>query len=134
MNDIGKHVLADLYGVDADLLGDEQALMTLLESALMRARFTVIDRLSFTFTGGGAGVTGVFLLSESHAAFHTYPEIPYMALDVFSCGTSDPEMVLAHMTEALQPDTLTTAIARRGKDCRTKGAISSIPHLAYIAS
>ncbi len=134
MNDIGKHVLADLHGVDPAILANEQALMNLVWSALVRAQFTIVDQLSFTFPGGGAGVTGVFLLSESHAAFHTYPEIPYMALDIFSCGTADPEVALAHMTKVLQPQMLTTTIERRGKNCRPQMTAPFDHQLAYAAS
>jgi S-adenosylmethionine decarboxylase len=118
MKDIGKHLLADLYGANPALLADEQTLMKLLRSALDYAQFTIVDQLSFTFPGEGSGVTGVFLLSESHAAFHTYPEIPYMALDIFSCGAADPEVVLAHLISVLRPARFSTAIQRRGKNCR----------------
>jgi len=31
----------------------------------------------------GGGLTGYLLLSESHIAFHTYPEHRYIALDIF---------------------------------------------------
>lgn len=118
-NDIGKHLLADMYGVDPAVLADESKLMSLLRSGLEQARFTILDRLSYSFPGGGCGVTGIFLLSESHAAFHTYPEIPYMALDIFSCGACDPEEVLAHMVRALQPQKVTTSVERRGKNYRS---------------
>ena len=40
------------------------------------------------FPGYNSGVTGVFILSESHAAFHSYPEYRYLAVDIFSCGNS----------------------------------------------
>lgn len=118
-NDIGKHVLADIYGVDPAMLADETRLMAVLRAGLEQARFTILDRLSYTFPGGGGGVTGIFLLSESHAAFHTYPEIPYIALDIFSCGDSEPEEVLAHMVRALQPQKVVKTIERRGKNYRS---------------
>lgn len=118
-NDIGKHLLADIYGVDPTVLADESTLMALLDTGLKQARFTILDQLSYTFPGGGGGVTGMFLLSESHAAFHTYPEIPYIALDIFSCGASEPEDVLAHMVRALQPQQVVTKLERRGKNYRS---------------
>jgi S-adenosylmethionine decarboxylase len=124
MNDIGKHLLADLYGIDPTLLADERVLMSLLRSGLAYAYFTVIDQLSYTFPGPGAGVTGIYMLSESHAAFHTYPEICYMALDVFSCGASEPKEVLAYMRNALRPQAVTISMERRGKNMRTAMALS----------
>ena len=32
------------------------------------------------------GVTGLALLAESHISIHTWPEIGYAAIDVFTCG------------------------------------------------
>ncbi|MBI3723150.1 adenosylmethionine decarboxylase [bacterium] len=34
------------------------------------------------------GMSLVFLLSESHASLHTYPEFRSAFLDIFTCGTS----------------------------------------------
>ena len=36
-----------------------------------------------------AGVTGTVLLAESHLAIHTWPELNYVALDVYVCDYSD---------------------------------------------
>ncbi len=33
------------------------------------------------------GVTGLALLAESHISIHTWPEIGYAAIDVFTCGS-----------------------------------------------
>jgi S-adenosylmethionine decarboxylase len=118
MPDIGKHVLADLYGVEPAILESERDLMHLLRDALIRAQFTIVGQLSHKFPGGGAGVTGIILLSESHAAFHTYPEFGYMALDIFSCGAADPEEALGYMSDVLQPERCHMALERRGKDHR----------------
>jgi len=32
------------------------------------------------------GVSGVVIISESHLAIHTWPELGYAAVDVFTCG------------------------------------------------
>lgn len=32
------------------------------------------------------GLTGFYMLSESHLAFHTWPEKKYIAVDLFTCG------------------------------------------------
>jgi len=34
------------------------------------------------------GVSGVVVISESHLAIHTWPELGYAAVDVFTCGSS----------------------------------------------
>src|SRR5689334_15808072 len=115
VKDIGSHLLADLYRVNSSLLTDEQELMKMFFDALVCANFNIIKQFSYKFWGGGAGVTGMFLLSESHAAFHTYPEKNYMAVDIFSCGDANPQTALSIVIEVLQPQSVKTKIERRGE-------------------
>ena len=111
---VGRHLLADLCGLAPETLRDEKALAALLEASLWAAGFTVLGTNQHKFTTGGCGVTGVALLSESHAAFHTYPEYGYMALDVFSCGSQDPQDVLDRFVAELQPTDVMSAVHNRG--------------------
>ncbi len=111
---VGQHLLADLNGVDAKLLRNESMLVELFEKTLERAGFHVLKAVSHKFLEAGCGVTGVILLSESHASFHTYPEQQYIALDIFSCGDAEPQMVLDTIVEKLQPGSVTTSVHLRG--------------------
>ena len=52
--------------------------------ALKAGSFRILDEGFFKFKP--AGVSGFWLLSESHLAFHTWPEKKYIALDIFTCG------------------------------------------------
>lgn len=113
-NVLGRHLFADLYGIDAAQLISEPQLVKALLEALRGAGFNIINHLSHRFPGQEAGVTGIALLSESHAAFHTYPEHGYMALDIFSCGTPSPDAALAAMVEVLRPQRVETSTQRRG--------------------
>ena len=39
------------------------------------------------------GVSGVVIISESHLAIHTWPELGYAAVDLFTCGDKcDPKV------------------------------------------
>ena len=62
----GQHVLAELDGVDAQLLDDEQFLRDTLDSALSRSQATVCQVIAKRFEP--QGVTVLALLSESKSA------------------------------------------------------------------
>ena len=113
-NALGRHLFADLYGINSQQLTNELQLVETLLQALRKAGFNVINQLSHRFPGQQAGVTGIVLLSESHAAFHTYPEHGYMAVDIFSCGVPSPDPALAAMVQVLQPQRVETSTHRRG--------------------
>jgi S-adenosylmethionine decarboxylase len=106
--DIGTHVVGDLSGIDSQLLMNETLLMGTLKEALEAQSFTILGEQSYKFPGEASGVTGFYILSESHAAFHSYPEYGYIALDIFSCGDSRPDHVAAHVARALGADDVTT--------------------------
>ncbi|MCT8347727.1 adenosylmethionine decarboxylase [Photorhabdus temperata] len=86
MDDYGFHNVWDIVLYDNELLSDEDALNTFFYEALKKSGFKVIGHLCHKFTSDGEGVTGIFLLSESHLSFHTYPETHYISIDVYTCG------------------------------------------------
>jgi|SRR5581483_3064820 len=61
------------------------AITAAFDAALRRAGATVVHGLSHAFPG--AGLTCVFILSESHAVLHTWPETGTVNIDIFSCST-----------------------------------------------
>ena len=108
---IGQHLLADLYDVAADRLVDGGLLAECLDEAARRGGMHPIGPpVLHRFEGGG--LTGYLLLSESHIAFHTYPEYRYLALDIFSCGGADSKAALSVFLAALEPgrEQITTAL------------------------
>ncbi len=99
---VGQHLLADLYGVSARRLNDCTLLTSCLSKAAERAQLKALAApVLHAFEGGG--VTGFVLLAESHIAFHTYPELGYIAVDIFSCGAIGPDAAIDVFVEALQP-------------------------------
>lgn len=112
----GRHLLVDFFGVEPRRLRDRRGLMATLASALKAKGFTIVRRRSGShkFPAGGRGVTGFFLLAQSHAAFHSYPEHGYLALDVYTCGKADPREIAGSLKRFLKPRRVKTALRRRG--------------------
>lgn len=98
---IGRHAIADLAGCPPELLVDEDWLNRTFSEALSRVGATVVALSSYKFPGEG-GVTGLFLLSESHASYQTYPEYTYIAIDIFTCGGCDPDRALDFVSRQLK--------------------------------
>ncbi len=111
MDDTGYHYIIDYKVRGNGVLKDPQALKAIFGEAL--SNFTVIGYDHYKFEGGGGGVTGFFLLSESHCSYHTYPENNYIAVDVFTCGR-DPGNVAADIAKKLDAVSYSMHFIRRG--------------------
>ncbi len=86
----------------APQLRDAVALEALLRAAARQAGAQVLGNHFHAF-GEEDGVTGVVLLSESHVSVHTWPESGFAAIDIFMCGSADPERALEELARVLRP-------------------------------
>ncbi len=82
--DIGRHCILELYHCDKAKLNDEAFVRTTITSSAKTAGATLINLITHSFKP--QGVTGLALLAESHISIHTWPEVGYAAIDVFTCG------------------------------------------------
>jgi len=80
----GRHLILDLYGCDPVVLDDYALLSELLEISLLMAKATILRIIGEKFEP--QGVTLLALLAESHASIHTWPEMGYAAIDLYTCG------------------------------------------------
>jgi len=86
MNALGRHILAEVHGCDTNILNDHVAVEQIMVSAALKAGAEVREVAFHKFSP--QGVSGVVVISESHLAVHTWPELGYAAVDVFTCGDS----------------------------------------------
>lgn len=80
----GRHLILDLYDCDQQLLDDYQALEELMQVALQMSNAKILRIIGEKFQP--QGVTLLALLAESHCSIHTWPEIGYAAVDLYTCG------------------------------------------------
>lgn len=80
----GRHLILDLYDCDPEILNDYEELQRLLEASLVIAKANILRIFGEKFEP--QGVTLLALLAESHASVHTWPEIGYCAIDLYTCG------------------------------------------------
>ena len=110
----GRHVLAELDGIDPGVLDDPGFLRGALTAAVTEAGATVCEVMSHRFTP--QGVTVLAMLAESHASLHTYPEIGAVFVDVFTCGDqADPEHAVRLLAGTLDAGSVRLSTVRRGR-------------------
>ncbi len=101
MKALGRHILVEFSGCNAEVLDDVSVIEKSMIEAAQIAGATVINSTFHHFSPWG--VSGVVVIQESHLAIHTWPEFKYAAVDLFTCGeTVDPWVSFEHLKKAFQ--------------------------------
>ncbi len=114
----GEHAIVDLFGVTADKLIDCAAACSAIEAALLAGGMRIIDRKSCVFANGG--FTAVFLLAESHASVHSYPERGFVALDVMSCAHRPTAEIVKMIRDYFAPQRAEVRVLSRGEPLKAE--------------
>lgn len=115
---VGRHVLAELGGIDPAVLDDTERLRTDLAEALTEAGAQVRQIVTERFEPQGATVVAV--LAESHASIHTWPEHGGMHVDVFTCGeAADPVAAVRNLADRVGAVDTALQVVDRGGAPRT---------------
>jgi S-adenosylmethionine decarboxylase len=108
----GVHLIVDLHG--AKRLNDIEHIEATLRRCVEAASATLLHIHLHHFQP--SGVSGVAVLAESHISIHTWPEIGYAALDVFMCGSADPDKCIPVLREAFSAERVGVNELLRGHD------------------
>ena len=85
----GIEWLVDGHGCSAARLRDRAAVLGLLDRIVRDMDLHVVGSAVHVFAGE-AGVTAMYLLSESHLTIHTFPETGLATLDAYCCRPRKP--------------------------------------------
>jgi S-adenosylmethionine decarboxylase len=108
---VGTHLILDFSG--AKNLTDKNVIEQALCSSAKNIGATLLQVNLHQFQLYG-GITGVALLAESHISIHTWPEYEYVALDIFVCGTCNPNKALTVLIETFKPTNIEQKEIKRG--------------------
>jgi S-adenosylmethionine decarboxylase len=108
----GAHLIVDLHG--AKRLDDIEHIEATLRRCVEAAKATLLHIHLHHFQPNG--VSGVAVLAESHISIHTWPEVGYAALDVFMCGSADPDACIPVLREAFAAERVGVNELLRGKE------------------
>ncbi|WP_223006769.1 adenosylmethionine decarboxylase [Streptomyces roseirectus] len=107
----GTHLLADLVG--ASRLDDPAHAETVLRECA-RAAGALLLYVHVHHFGRGGGVSGVAVLAESHISVHSWPEYRFAAVDLFMCGTAEPNKALPVLQAGFSPERIVAQELVRG--------------------
>jgi S-adenosylmethionine decarboxylase proenzyme, Bacillus form len=107
----GFHVIADIFFVPIESLLYHEQINQVLALAVERGGASLIRVETAVYDS--YGFTAFALLKESHVSLHTYPEENAAFIDVFTCGKSNPRIIMDVLIDYFKPGkTVLTEITR----------------------
>ena len=103
----GKHLLIDCVDVPYEICINDKLVMNALSKAVVRAGATILSTSRHHLGHNSPpGFALVICLDESHCSAHSYAEEGKIAMDVFTCGNTNPEDVLKFVLEEIDLGTV----------------------------
>ena len=99
---MGKHLLIQVYNVSFDKLNDPIKIANVMVKAVQTEKLKLLNTFVHQFEPHG--VSCVLTLGESHASCHTWPDKNCVAMDIFSCGDTNPKKVAQHILDHFDSD------------------------------
>ncbi|MEW6755146.1 MAG: adenosylmethionine decarboxylase [Candidatus Latescibacterota bacterium] len=98
----GRHLLIDCCQVPREVCLDDAAFLDAMARAARRAGATVISQVRYQFGHNSPpGFAAVVVLDESHCSAHSYADLGLIAVDIFTCGQTDPYELLRFLRQDL---------------------------------
>src|SRR5437879_13836030 len=108
---VGRHAICEFWG--ASNLESVEVAERALRDAAAAGGITLIDVFVHQFSPHG--VSGIAVIAESHLSLHTWPELGYMAADLFTCGENvDMEAIIDVLRDSFEADRVDVRFLARG--------------------
>lgn len=96
------HLIIDCRNVSRDLCLNDKLVLNTMARAAERAGATVVSQVRYKFgSDSPPGFAALVMLDESHCSAHTYADLGLIAMDIFTCGKTDPRIVFRYIQEEL---------------------------------
>lgn len=103
----GKHILLDIIVKNEEDALNDKKMLKLIASAAEEAGSNVINQVRYRFGHNSPpGFTCVVVLDESHVSCHAYADTKQLAIDVFTCGNTEPQDVVNIILENLEVESI----------------------------
>ncbi|MBM7866028.1 S-adenosylmethionine decarboxylase proenzyme [Heliobacterium gestii] len=102
-NPLGVQLLAEVWECNPEKLNDVATVEAIMVRAAEKSGADIREIVFHRFEP--QGVSGVVVISESHLTIHTWPELGYAAVDIFTCGERvNPWEALESITQELDAE------------------------------
>jgi len=96
----GTHIIIDIYQIfDNEPLKFNDTIIIILDKIVEKFNLNVVGKVIHQFEP--FGVTGVYVLSESHLSIHTFVEEQKVSMDLYTCKTFEQSDNLIKFIEIL---------------------------------
>ena len=113
----GNHFIASYLDCNFAALTDIKGLKKAMETAVLSSGATILNMVDHQFDPNG--YTSAYILSESHATIHTYPEHKSCFVDLFTCGDHCSYEKFDHvLCQYLNPKSVKYEVIKRATDMK----------------
>ena len=110
-SEAGVHILADFWF--GKIIDKKSELKKILLNAAKKSNSTPLEIFVVKFKP--QGITGIALLAESHISVHSWPEINYIGIDIFTCGEkATPMDAFEYLKKEFKPKKVELKEIKRG--------------------
>lgn len=104
MNHLGKHVIIDITNFFLDKNEAGPWVLNILRESIRKSSYAkeVHHKLVLLGDRSPPGFTSVVLIDESHITCHCYSDKGLLAIDIFTCGNSDPIKIMNYIISKLK--------------------------------
>jgi S-adenosylmethionine decarboxylase len=114
--DLGTEWLVDAEGCSAELLRNIDAVRGVCEEVIADLALHVVGGAMWHQFPQPGGVTGLYLLTESHLACHTFPETGLATFNLYCCRPRPPFAWDQRLRTLLDANRVTVRTATRGAE------------------
>ena len=100
----GHHIFLDYTAFYPPSSFDGNHMLRLMQEAVANSGAREVHAHVENFDGSVSplGFAAAVLIDESHVSAHCYSERGLLAIDAFTCGTTDPESIVLQLKSALE--------------------------------
>ena len=115
----GKHLTIDAYGIKRSRLESHKEIFDLLDELPNKLGMRKLTTPYVVFCEedgkkGDWGISGFIMIYESHISAHTWPELGYVSMDIYSCRDFNEKKTIRTLKAYWKAKRMVTRVIPRG--------------------